>query len=260
MSDRKLAVVTGASSGFGYQFARLAAEDGHDLIIVADEPEIGAAAENLRRLGAKVDAHRLDLATRDGIDRFWAGIKGKPIDLFFANAGRALGHAFVEQDWPDIQQLVDLNIRQTTIMLYRVGTKMHQRGSGRILVTGSIGGLVPGPYDAVYNGTKAYIDSLCAALQDEWRDMDTAVTLTNLMPGPADTRIFERAGMDSAPITDEGRLADHQQVAREGYLAMMQGEKGHIPGFGSKLITMFSNVLPQSLLAEFHRKGAEPRK
>lgn len=187
---RKLAVITGASTGIGYQLARRAAEDGHALIICADEEEIHTAADKLRRLGAQVDAMVIDLATRHGVDEFWQSIEGRDIDLFMANAGRALGQAFHEQEWDEIKRRIDLDMIQTTSMLHKVGRKMHARGSGRILVLGSIGGFVPGPYEAAYNAAKAYLDSLSYALQDEWRD--TPVTLTCLMPGPTETPIFTR--------------------------------------------------------------------
>ncbi|WP_096787674.1 SDR family oxidoreductase [Rhodobacter sp. CZR27] len=255
----KLAVVTGASTGIGYELARFAVEDGHALVICADEEAIETAAEKLRRLGGTVEVVRADLSTREGVETLWAAIEGRDIDLFFANAGRALGHAFHEQDWTAIRRLIDLNIRQTTLMLHRVGAKMQARGSGRILVTGSIGGFVPGPYDAVYNGTKAYLDSLCYAVQDEWRD--SPVTLTCLMPGPTDTPIFHRPEnqLSEAPIAQSDSLDDVTKVARAGYDAMMAGERGVVPGFTNKLAVMLSGLVPQSLLARIHRSYAEPK-
>lgn len=253
----KLAVVTGASSGIGYELARFAVEDGYAVVICADEPEIEAAAEKLGRLGGAVEVIQVDLATREGVDSFWQAIEGRDIDVFCANAGRALGEAFHDQSWRDIDRLIALNITQTTILLHRVGKQMHKRGSGRILVTGSIGGFVPGPFDAVYDATKAYLDSLSYALQDEWRD--GGVTLTCLMPGPTETRIFTREGnhLQDAPITEKPK-DDVTTVARAGYDAMMAGERGVVPGFTSKVIAMLSGLVPQSVLAQIHRKGAEP--
>ena len=259
MAD-KLAVVTGASTGIGYQLARIAVEDGYALVICADEDKVHEAADKLRRLGGEVDAMVVDLATRQGAQEFWQAIGDRDIDLFFANAGRALGQAFHEEAWPDIEQRIDLNILQTTSMLQKVGRKMHARGSGRILVTGSIGGFVAGPFDAVYNASKAYLDSLCYALQDEWRE--TPVTLTCLMPGPTETPIFHRPEneLEDAPIADSDSKDDPAEVARAGYAAMMRGERGVVPGFTSKVITFLSGVVPQSVLARIHRSGAEPER
>lgn len=258
MADR-LAVVTGASSGIGRILARLAAEDGHDLVICADEERIHEAAEEFGRTGVTVEAHVVDLATREGVDAFWQAIGARQIDLFFANAGRALGHAFHEQDWEKIDRLIDLNIMQTTLLLHRVGKRMHARGRGRILVTGSIGGFVPGPYDAVYNATKAYLDSLCYALQDEWEG--SPVTLTCLMPGPVETPIFHREENDlaQAPIAESDSKADPETVARKGYAAMLKGERGEVPGWGAKLAAMLSGLVPGDISARIHRRGAEPR-
>lgn len=257
MADR-LAVVTGASSGLGYQFARLAAQDGHDLIICADEEKIHDAAAKLRSLGAKVEAHVVDLSTTEGLDAFWTAVRDRDIDLLFANAGRALGHAFHEQEWGSIRRLIDLNVRQTTILLHRAGRKMHARGQGRILVTGSIGGFIPGPFDAVYNATKAFLDSLSYALQDEWKD--SGVTLTCLMPGPTDTPIFQRPEnrFEDTPIAENENKDDPVEVAKAGYEALMRGDRGTIPGARARLLTMLSGIVPDDVLARIHRWGAEP--
>jgi short-subunit dehydrogenase len=254
----RLAIVTGASSGIGRILARLAAEDGHDLIVCADEEAIHEAADALRQTGVSVEAHVVDLATRDGLETFWQAVGAREIDLFFANAGRALGHAFHEQDWARIERLIALNVTQTTLLLHRIGRRMHEQGRGRILVTGSIGGFVPGPYDAVYNATKAYLDSLSYALQDEWED--SPVTLTCLMPGPVDTPIFHREEnrLADAPIAQSERKADAEKVAREGYAALMKGERGRVPGLPSKLATMLAGIVPDTILAEIHKRGARP--
>ena len=252
-----LAVVTGASTGLGYQFARLAHEDGHPLLICADEEEIHVAADKLRSLGAEVEAMVVDLSTRDGVMAFWDRFAHRDVGVFVANAGRALGHAFHEQEWSDIKRLIDLNVLQTTSMVHKVGRKMHDRGEGRILVTGSIGGFVPGPFDAVYDATKAYLDSFCYALQDEWAD--SAVTLTCLMPGPLETPIFTREGNDLAdtPIAQREKQ-DPVPVAEQGWQAMREGKRGSVPGAMSKAVTMLSGFVPDEILAKVHRMGAEP--
>ena len=254
-----LAVVTGASSGLGYQFARLAAEDGHALLVCADEEAIHESAEKLRRLGAKVEAMVADLATEEGFDTFWATVAAYDIDFLFANAGRALGHAFLDQDPVAIRRLVNLNVMQTTMLLRRTGEKMRARGEGRILVTGSIGGLVPGPFDAVYNATKAYLNTLCGALADEWTD--SPVTITCLMPGPTETPIFHRDAnrLGDAPIAESDHKDDPVDVAKAGYAAMLRGDRAAIPGVRAKLITALSGVVPGPILARIHRWGAQPR-
>jgi uncharacterized protein len=256
METRKLALVTGASSGIGYQLARRAVEDGYDLVIAADDDRLAKAAGALERLGARVQSVQVDLATERGIDELWRAVEGQDIDLFFANAGTALGEAFHDQEWTAVRRLIDLNVRQTTAMLHRMARKMRDRGQGRILITGSIGGFVPGPFDAVYNATKAYLNSLAEAVRDELRE--TGVTITLLMPGPTESRIFDAPGLREAPIY-EAEKDDTTTVARAGYDAMMRGEAGVVPGFTNKVITMLSGLVPDSVLAKIHRLGAEPR-
>lgn len=256
MTER-FAVVTGASTGIGYELARRAVEDGYALLVCADEPEIEHAADKLRRLGGTIETMQVDLSGGNGVGALWDRIGEREIDLFFANAGRALGHAFHEETWDQIKLRIDLNVLQTTSMLHRVGRRMAARGEGRILVTGSIGGFVPGPFDAVYDATKAYLDSLCYALQDEWKG--NGVTLTCLMPGPSETPIFTRPEnrLNDAPITEREK-DDPVMVARAGYDAMMAGERGVVPGFTNKVITMLSGVVPETVKARIHRLGAEP--
>lgn len=254
-----LAVITGASTGLGFKFARLAAQDGRALFICADEPAIRSAAERLREEGARVEAILADLSTRGGMEAMRERLGDRRIDLFFASAGRALGQAFREQPERAVRGFIALNVLQTSCMLHRAGRPMHRQGGGRMLVTGSIGGFAPGPFDAVNNATKAYLDSICYALQDEWRD--DAVTLTCLMPGPLDTEIFHRPDnlLQDTPAAQDLKKGDPAEAAREAYEALMKGERGVIPYGASKLITLLSGFAPSSVLARIHRRGAEPK-
>ncbi|WP_375261136.1 SDR family NAD(P)-dependent oxidoreductase [Palleronia sp.] len=136
MAGRPLAVVTGASTGIGRELARIAAEDGCDPIIAADEPEIDAAAQELRGSGADVVAVEPDLGTAGGVEKLWQALEGRHLDYMLANAGRGLGHAFLDQDEDDIESLIHLNVTGTTAILHRAARKMRDQGEGRILVTG----------------------------------------------------------------------------------------------------------------------------
>src|ERR1051325_11874877 len=138
---RQLALVTGASTGIGLELARCCAENGFDLVIAADEPQIHDAASALRATGAQVDAVEADLATTEGVDRFYAAAKGRAVDALLANAGRGLGDAFLDQKFERIRRVVDTNVTGTLYLLHKVGREMRERGSGRILMTGSIAGL-----------------------------------------------------------------------------------------------------------------------
>jgi short-subunit dehydrogenase len=132
---------------------------------------------------------------------------------------------------------------------------MRQRSSGRILITGSIAGFMPGTFQAVYNGTKALLDSFAVALRAELRD--SGVSVTCLMPGPTETLFFARSGqLDTRYAAEEKQPAD--EVAREGFDAMQRGDADAVTGLVNKLRVAMSHVIPDETLAEMHRKKAEP--
>lgn len=254
-SARPLAVVTGASSGIGYELAKLCAENGHDLVIAADEPLIHDAAQDLRARGAAVDAVEADLATLEGVDRLVAAVGGRPVAALLANAGHGLGHAFLDQDFAAVRHVIDTNVTGTLYLIQKLGQGMRARGQGRILLTGSIAGFMPGTFQAVYNGTKAFIDNFAFALRSELKD--SGVTVTCLMPGPTDTEFFERAGMDDTKV-GQAKKDDPAMVAKAGFDAMLRGEGDVVSGWKNKLQTTLANVMPAGMLAEQHRKMAEP--
>ncbi|WP_210530340.1 SDR family NAD(P)-dependent oxidoreductase [Rubellimicrobium arenae] len=255
MPDRKLAIVTGASTGIGRELARCAAEDGCDLIICANEPEIEDAARDLRSLGGSVEAVQADLSTEEGVLALWHQVGAREVDYLMANAGLTLGHAFVDQEWPRIHELLGLNIQGTTLLLHRALPRMQARGQGRVLVTGSIAGFMPGSYQAVYNASKAYLDSLSYALNDEMKEH--GVTVTCLMPGPVDTPIFDRGDMRDSVMGETSLKDTPEHTARAGYEAMKAGKAGMTPGLMNKLITTFAGVIPEPVLARMNRWMSE---
>lgn len=250
-----LAIVTGASSGIGFELAKCCAENGFELLIAADEPEIHAAADRLRRSGAKVDAIEVDLATMDGVDRLYGAIQGRRVDALLANAGRGLGKGFLDQEFAEARRVVDTNITGTIYLIQKIGRDMRSRGNGRILITGSIAGFMPGTYQAVYNGTKAFLDSFSFALRHEVKD--SGVSVTCLMPGATETEFFERADMLDTKV-GQAKKDDPADVARTGFDAMMRGDGDVVSGWKNKLQAAIASVTPASVLAEQHRKMAEP--
>jgi short-subunit dehydrogenase len=252
---RPLALVTGASSGIGLALARQAALNGYDLLIGADEPLVQAAAE-LQALGAEVTSIQVDLATRQGVDQLLAGAGGRPIEALFANAGHGLGGGFLEQDFNAVQHVIHTNITGTIYLLQQVARAMTQRGQGRILITGSIAGFQPGSFQAVYNGTKAFIDSFAFALRNELKH--TGVTVSCLMPGVTDTHFFARANMLDTKLAQQEGKDDPAEVAKAGYEAMMKGDADVVAGWKNKMQVALSRVTPADMLAEQHRKLAEP--
>lgn len=253
-NTRPLAIVTGASSGIGYELAKLCAENGFDLLVAADRP-LEEAAQTFRGLGAQVDSVEADLATLEGVDRLCEAIKGRPVDYLLANAGHGLGRAFLEQDFAEVRHVIDTNITGTVYLIQKVGREMRARNRGRILITGSIAGFMPGSFQAVYNGTKAFIDSFSFALRNELKE--TEITVTCLMPGATDTEFFERADMLDTKVGTQEK-DDPAKVARDGFDAMMAGESDVVSGWQNKIQTTLANVTPNEMLAEQHRKMAEP--
>jgi len=254
---RQLAVVTGASTGIGYHLALICAKNGFDLVVAADEPRIYSAAADFRAEGARVEAVEGDLSTVEGVDRLYAATKafGQPVDALLANAGRGLGRGFLDQDFDAALKVVETNVTGTIRLVQVVGRDMRARGQGRILITGSIAGFIPGAFQAVYNGTKAFLNSFSFALRNELKD--TGVTVSCLMPGPTETDFFKRGDLMDSEV-GQAKKDDPAKVAQDGFDAMMNDEGDVVSGWKNKMQAALANITPASLLAEQHRKMAEP--
>ncbi|MEF0942448.1 SDR family NAD(P)-dependent oxidoreductase [Rhizobium sp. BR 362] len=252
-----LAVVTGASSGIGYELAKCSAQEGYDLIIAADESRIRDAAASLMEFGVNVEAVEADLSTTAGVDLLTERIaaSGRSVDLLMANVGRGLGGDFLDQDFAAARKVLDTNIVGTLYLIQQIGSQMRSRGEGRILLTGSIAGFMPGAYQAVYNGTKAFINSFSFALREELKG--TGVSVSCLMPGATETEFFKRAGLMDTAI-GQAKKDDPAEVARIGFDAMIDGEGDVVSGWKNKLQAAVANVTPASILAHRHARMAEP--
>jgi short-subunit dehydrogenase len=257
--DRQLAVVTGASSGIGFELAKVFAAEGFDLLITAEDAELRTALEELKGTGANVEAHRVDLATEAGVIELYRHIQntGRPVDALALNAGIGAGGAFAtETDLGDELKLIDLNVRSTVHLCKLVIADMVERDQGRILFTSSIASTMPGAFQAVYNASKSFVQSFALAIRNELKD--TEVSITSLMPGPTDTEFFERAEMEDTKV-GAGEKDDPAEVARQGFDALMGGEEKVVGGaFKNKVQAVAGKVIPDSKKAEMHRQMAEP--
>jgi len=258
MSDqtRPFAIITGASSGIGLELARRCATEGHDLLICADEPTIEAVAAKLRATGVEVEALEADLSTLEGVDALVAATRGRAVDALLANAGRGLGDGFLDQSFDEVRKVVDTNITGTIYLVQKIANAMRARNAGRILITGSIAGFMPGSFQAVYNGTKAFLNSFSWAIRNELKD--TGITVTCLMPGATETNFFRRAGMLNTKV-GEADKDDPAMVAKAGYEAMMRGDGDIVSGVKNKLQSAVANILPASVMAEMHRGMSKPK-
>lgn len=254
-ATNKLAVVTGASTGIGLELAKIAAKKKYDLVIAANEPEIEQAAAELRREGGRVDVVQADLSTTEGNDQVIAKIGSRPVALLLANVGRGLGKAFLDQSWDDIRFVIDTNVTGPVYLVRKVAAGMRTQGEGKILFTGSIAGFMPGSYHAVYNATKAFIDSFSYALREELTE--TRITVTCLMPGPTETKFFERAGLLDTKVGTQEK-DDAADVAQTGWDAMMDNEGGVVAGMKNKMQAAMAHVTPAEMLARQHTKMTKP--
>lgn len=256
---RPLAVVTGASNGIGYELAKQFAQNGFDLLVTATGPSIDTAAQDFNQVGANVETVQADLATYDGVETLYSKIQaiGRPVEAIAINAGVGVGGDFArETDLQDELNLINLNVVSTVHLAKRVVKDMVARGQGRILFTASIAALMPGPFEAVYAASKAFVHSFAEGLRNELKD--TGVTVTSLMPGPTDTNFFHRAGMDDTKAGAK-KKDDPADVAKQGFEALMAGRDAIIAGSPmTQLQGKISAVLPDTVNAEQHRQLTEP--
>jgi short-subunit dehydrogenase len=258
--SNEFAVVTGASSGIGFELAKQFAGHGYDLLIAAEDETVEQAAAALRRDGQnQVTAVRADLATYEGVEKLYAAIleSGRDVDALALNAGRGIGGAFVGgTELADELNVIAVNVTSTVHLAKRVIPDMVRRGSGRVLFTSSIASTMPGTYQAVYNASKSFVQSFAEALRAELNDSD--VSITSLMPGPTDTNFFHRAEMDDTKI-GAGPKDDPAQVAKQGFEALMKDKEKVVAGSAkTKAQGAMSKVLPDRAKAEMHRRMAEP--
>jgi uncharacterized protein len=255
---RKFAVITGASSGIGLEFARVCAAENCDVMLIAEQG-IDAAAAQLRSADAAVTTLQVDLSTYEGNEGAAAAIQhgGRPVDILALNAGRALGGPFLETDLERDLALIQLNIGSVVHLAKRLLPAMVARGEGRVLITSSVAATMPGPYYATYAASKAYVLSFAEAIRYELKD--TGVTVTALLPGPTETDIFDRAGMQNTRVA-EGPKDDPAEVAQDAFKALMAGDDKVVAGSGKNLLqTAAARVVPDKFKAARHAAQTKPK-
>lgn len=259
-NNSKYALVTGGTSGIGYELAKLLAKDGYNIILVARGEE---GLENAKKeLESTYNIKALTISK----DLFYAGNafelvdevreKGIQVDILVNDAGQGLYGEFKDTDIQRELEIVQLNISSLLALTKLFLQDMVARGQGKILNLASIAGKLPGPRQAVYHGTKAFVHSFTEAIRSELKD--SGVTITSLLPGATDTDFFNKAGMQESKIVQQGELADPAKVARDGYDALMSGDDMVISGFKNKMQVGMSNVMPDSTVADKMKKQQAP--
>ena len=260
-STKPLAVVTGASSGIGFELARQFAKNGFDLLVVSNSPAVAKAAADFETLGAQVTSVQADLATANGVDEVYEKINelGRPVEAIALNAGVGVGGRFAtDTDLDEELNLINLNVVSTVHLAKHVLKDMVAQGRGKVLFTASIASTTPTPFEAVYGASKAFVLSFAESLRSELKD--TGVTITALMPGATDTNFFHRAGMDDTKVAQHASSNRPEDVAREGFEALMAGKDSTVgsTAFMTKVQGVLNEVLPETIKAGHHRKESEP--
>lgn len=256
---RPLAAVTGASSGIGFELAREFVGGGFDVVVAASSPDIHEAAATLSADGAAIYPVQVDLRTYEGVEELYRQIRARGVpDAVAINAGVGVGGDFTQETkLEDELAMIQLNVVSTVHLAKRVAKDMADRGSGRILITASVAGIMPTPLEAVYGATKAFDLSFAASLRHELKDR--GVSVTALLPGPTDTEFFERADLADTKAAEQAEKNDPSDVAKQGFKALMAGKDRIVAGttFGTKLQGMAARFVPESVKGEMHRKIAE---
>jgi short-subunit dehydrogenase len=259
-STTKYALITGGTSGIGFELAKLFCNDKYNLILVArDQQELDNKAQELRQTGVDVITIAKDLFNRDEAFSLCEeiGTMGIQVDVLINDAGQGLYGLFKDTDIERELKIIDLNIGALTILTKHFLKEMISRNDGKILNLASIASKTPGPWQSVYHGTKAYVLSLTEAIREEIKD--TNVTITALLPGATDTDFFNKAGMqDSKIVQDKDSLSDAADVARDGYEALMSGDDKVISGLKNKVMIGVSNVTPDSMVAHNMNEMQKP--
>ncbi len=259
----KSILITGGTSGIGLELARLFARDGYKLVIVArDEAELASAAERIKdEYNAEVTTISKDLFEPDGAFDLYEEVKAKgiTIDVLVNNAGQGQYGLFVDTDINRELEIIQLNISSLVVLTKLYLKEMVMRGEGKILNVSSVASKIPGPWQAVYHGTKAFVQSFTEAIRSEIKDTDKDITITALLPGVTDTDFFNKAEMtDSKAVQDKDKMADPADVAKDGYDALMRGDDKVVSGFMNKVQVAISNVTPDAAVAEQVKKQQEP--
>ena len=259
-NTNKYVLITGASGGIGYELAKLFAKDQYNLVLVSrNQQELDAKAEELKTFGVDVITLSKDLFRREDTFSLIEDIKntGITIDILVNDAGQGLYGEFKDTDLQRELDIIELNISSVVILTKHFLKEMIAANSGKILNLASIASKLPGPWQSVYHGTKAFILSFTEAIREENKDTD--ITITALMPGATDTDFFNKADMqDSKMVEDESSLSDAADVAKDGYEALFAGKDKIISGFKNKVQVGLGNALPDSVVAHNMNEQQKP--
>ncbi|GEO06540.1 short-chain dehydrogenase [Adhaeribacter aerolatus] len=259
-SSGKTALITGASSGIGYELTRCFAQDGHNVVMVANhEDKLQQAAQQIRTEFPLVTIQTVSVdLSRDGAaDRLYSEVqdKGFQVDFLVNNAGFGEKGPFLENELDKELALIHLNVITLVTLTKRYLREMVSRGSGKILQVSSVAAFLPHPLLAVYAATKSFVLSFSESLQNEIKD--TPVTITVLCPPPTETNFFEVANMENSKIANSSQVQAADEVAKAGYEGLLKGDARVLPTFVAKMYAAQGITLPDSVNAAIVHKQLE---
>jgi uncharacterized protein len=258
-NSNKYALITGGTSGIGYELAKIFAREQYNLILVArNGQELNTCATELRQNGVDVVTLAKDLFKREDAFSVYDEVKAKGIqvDVLVNDAGQGLYGQFKDTDINAELDIIQLNIGATVILTKSFLKDMVARNDGKILQLASIASVTPGPWQSVYHGTKAFVLSFSEAIREELKE--TNITVTALLPGATDTDFFNKAGMNESKIVQESSLSDAADVAQDGFDALMAGDDKVTSGFKNKMMVGMSHIMPDTMVAHNMNEQQKP--
>ena len=252
MTQRKTALITGASVGLGKEFAELFARDGHDVVLVARSADaLGRVAAELQKThGITAHSMPLDLSRPTACDELYRSLKerGVVVDFLVNNAGFGSNGPFLDQDLTKEVAMVDLNVSTLMRLCHLFGREMRERRGGRILNIASSAGFQAGPFMATYYATKAFVIMFSEALAFELKP--SGVTVTCHCPGATATEFAQRAGNANTRLFQRASsVAKASEVAEHAYRAMQQGKVLAVHGAMNKVGVFFTRLIPRQTVS-----------
>ena len=251
-SSGKNALITGASSGIGYELTRCFARDGHNVIMVANhEDKLQQAAQQISTEFPliRVETIAEDLSRDGAADRLYSAVqdKGIQVEYLINNAGFGEKGPFLDTELDKEIALIHLNVITLVTLTKRYLREMVKRGSGKIMQVSSVAAFLPHPLLAVYAASKSFVLSFSESLQNEIKD--SPVNITILCPPPTETNFFEVANMENSKIANSSQVQAADEVAKAGYEGLMKGDKRVLPTFVAKMYAAQGITLPDSVNA-----------
>jgi short-subunit dehydrogenase len=251
---RKTALITGASSGIGHEFAEQLAQQGYNLVIVARRKKLLLDLAR-KHTDVKVTVYAKDLTEEDAVEDLFKFISEQhiPISLLINNAGFGDYDRFDQADIGKLQNMIDLNIKVLTDLTYYFGQQMIRRQSGHILNVASTAAFQPGPMMAVYFATKSYVLSFSQAIAYEWKTK--GVVVSALCPGPTDSEFFDHAEMKGSKMMKSIKLPTTKEVATFGLQQLFKKNTVAIHGFMNRILVFIGRLAPRNVLTAMTAKA-----